>query len=71
MAPHELPPVPEPRRELRITVSDRTASRAQRAHLVQRSEAVDVTVRVIPFHLEGFAGAASAMTYAGGGRCGA
>lgn len=25
-----------------------------------------VTVRVIPFDLEGFAGAASAMTYAGG-----
>ncbi|MER5543397.1 helix-turn-helix transcriptional regulator [Streptomyces sp. CG4] len=51
---------------LRIMVSDRTASRAQLAHLVERSEAGHVTVRVIPFRLEGFTGAANAMTYAGG-----
>ncbi|MFJ3641836.1 helix-turn-helix domain-containing protein [Streptomyces sp. NPDC090108] len=51
---------------LRIMVGDRAASRAQLAAVLERSEAEHVTVRVIPFHLEGFAGAASAMTYAGG-----
>ncbi|MFE9446995.1 helix-turn-helix domain-containing protein [Streptomyces sp. NPDC006739] len=51
---------------LRIMVSDRTASRAQLAHVLERSEAEHVSVRVIPFQVEGFAGAASAMTYAGG-----
>ena len=35
-------------------------------HLVDLSEADNVTVRIIPFALEGFAGAASAMAYAGG-----
>lgn len=51
---------------LRIMVSDRIASRMQLSHLLELSEAQHVTVRVIPFDLEGFAGAASAMTYAGG-----
>ncbi|MFD8814520.1 helix-turn-helix domain-containing protein [Streptomyces sp. NPDC059627] len=51
---------------LRIMVSDRNTSRAQLAHLVESSEAEHVTVRVIPFRLEGFTSAASAMTYAGG-----
>ncbi|MFE0326747.1 helix-turn-helix domain-containing protein [Streptomyces sp. NPDC058960] len=51
---------------LRIMVSDRTASRVQLSRLLELSEAENVTVRVIPFALEGFAGAASAMTYAGG-----
>ncbi|MEW2162928.1 helix-turn-helix transcriptional regulator [Streptomyces sp. NPDC007084] len=51
---------------LRIMVGDRAASRAQLAHLLELSEAHHVTVRVIPFDLEGFAGATSAMTYAGG-----
>ncbi|MFE7896391.1 helix-turn-helix domain-containing protein [Streptomyces sp. NPDC057424] len=51
---------------LRIMVSDRATSRAQLVHLLELSEAADVTVRVIPFDLEDFAGAASAMTYAGG-----
>ena len=51
---------------LRINVSDRAASRAQLASLVELSEADHITVRVIPFALEGFAGAASAMVYAGG-----
>ncbi|MDK1343078.1 helix-turn-helix transcriptional regulator [Streptomyces sp. 378] len=51
---------------LRIMVSDRATSRAQLVHLLELSEADDVTVRVIPFDLEDFAGAASAMTYAGG-----
>jgi transcriptional regulator with XRE-family HTH domain len=51
---------------LRIRVGDRVASRAQFARILELSEADHVTVRVIPFDLDGFAGAASAMTYAGG-----
>jgi hypothetical protein len=51
---------------LRIMVSDRTASRAQLSKVLQLSEADHVIVRVIPFDLEHFAGAASAMTYAEG-----
>jgi len=51
---------------LRISVSDRAASRAQLVRLVELSEAEHITVRVIPFALESFAGAASAMVYAGG-----
>jgi hypothetical protein len=47
-------------------VSDRATTRAQLARIVEFSEADHVTVRVIPFDLEGFAGATSAMTYAGG-----
>ncbi|MEV5515258.1 Scr1 family TA system antitoxin-like transcriptional regulator [Streptomyces flaveolus] len=51
---------------LRIRVSDRAASRAQLAKLLQLSEADHVSVRVIPFDLDGFARAASSMTYVGG-----
>ncbi|MET7649744.1 MULTISPECIES: helix-turn-helix transcriptional regulator [unclassified Streptomyces] len=51
---------------LRIMVGDRSASRAQLGHLLELSEAAHITLRVIPFELQGFAGAASAMTYAGG-----
>jgi transcriptional regulator with XRE-family HTH domain len=51
---------------LRIRVSDRAAARAQLGKLLERSESDDVTVRVIPFDLDGFARAASSMTYAGG-----
>ncbi|MEV7000096.1 helix-turn-helix transcriptional regulator [Streptomyces sp. NPDC093982] len=51
---------------LRIMVGDRAASRAQLARVLEISEAEHVTVRVIPFALEGFAGAASAMMHAGG-----
>ncbi|MDH6516909.1 transcriptional regulator with XRE-family HTH domain [Streptomyces sp. SAI-135] len=51
---------------LRIMVSDRSASRAQLVSVLQFSEAPHITVRVIPFTLEHFAGAASAMTYAEG-----
>ncbi|MFJ4549453.1 helix-turn-helix domain-containing protein [Streptomyces sp. NPDC088817] len=51
---------------LRIMVSDRSASRAQLAHLLELSDAEHISVRVIPFALEGFAGAASAMLHAGG-----
>ncbi|WP_460106873.1 helix-turn-helix domain-containing protein [Streptomyces sp. YKOK-J1] len=51
---------------LRIMVGDRAAARAQLTHILEFSADQRVTVRVIPMHLEGFAGAASAMTYAGG-----
>ncbi|NEB10385.1 helix-turn-helix domain-containing protein [Streptomyces coelicoflavus] len=51
---------------LRIRVGDRDASRAQLARLLEYSEADNVTVRVIPFDLDGFARAASTMTYVGG-----
>jgi transcriptional regulator with XRE-family HTH domain len=51
---------------LRIMVGDRATSKAQLAHVLDLSEAEHITVRVIPFDLEGFGGATSAMTYAGG-----
>lgn len=51
---------------LRIRVGDRAASRAQLAKILDRSEADNVTVRVIPFDLDGFARAASAMSFVGG-----
>ncbi|MFE4664007.1 helix-turn-helix transcriptional regulator [Streptomyces sp. NPDC056716] len=51
---------------LRIRVSDRAASGAQLAKLLELSEAANVTVRVLPFDLDGFARAASTMTYIGG-----
>jgi transcriptional regulator with XRE-family HTH domain len=51
---------------LRIRVGDRAASRAQLAKLVDLSEADNITVRVIPVDLDGFARAASTMTYVGG-----
>ncbi|SES04448.1 Helix-turn-helix domain-containing protein [Streptomyces sp. yr375] len=51
---------------LRIRVGDRSASRVQLARVLELSEADQVTVRVIPFDLDGFAGAGSAMGYAGG-----
>ncbi|MEV6961298.1 helix-turn-helix transcriptional regulator [Streptomyces sp. NPDC051207] len=51
---------------LRIRVSDRAASRAQLTKLLELSEADNITVRVIPFDLDGFARAASTMTYVGG-----
>lgn len=51
---------------LRIRVGDRTAARAQLTRVLELSHAANVTVRVIPFDLDGFAGAGSAMVYAGG-----
>ncbi|MGJ5753260.1 helix-turn-helix protein [Streptomyces puniciscabiei] len=50
---------------LRIRVSGRATSKAQLARLLELSEADHVTLRVIPFDLDGFA-ASSAMTYASG-----
>ncbi|MEU4652777.1 helix-turn-helix transcriptional regulator [Streptomyces sp. NPDC023723] len=51
---------------LRIRVSDRAASKAQLAYLLAASEAEHITLRVIPFDLDGFARASSSMTYVGG-----
>lgn len=51
---------------LRIRVGDRAAARAQLTRLVELSEADNISVRVIPFDLDGFGSAASAMTYVGG-----
>ncbi|MBP0455923.1 helix-turn-helix domain-containing protein [Streptomyces montanisoli] len=51
---------------LRIRVGDRGAARAQLTRVLELSEADHITVRVIPFDLDGFAGAGSAMVYAGG-----
>ncbi|MGH4032487.1 helix-turn-helix domain-containing protein [Actinomycetota bacterium Odt1-20B] len=51
---------------LRIRVGDRTASRTQLGHILDLSDADNITVRVVPFDLDGFAGATNAMMYAGG-----
>jgi transcriptional regulator with XRE-family HTH domain len=51
---------------LRMRVRDRSASRAQLARLLERSEADHITLRVIPFDLDDFATASSTMTYVGG-----
>jgi hypothetical protein len=51
---------------LRIRVGDRAASRTQLLRILDLSEADHVTVRVIPFDLDEFAGAGSSMVYAGG-----
>ncbi|MFF3909197.1 DUF5753 domain-containing protein [Streptomyces sp. NPDC001848] len=50
---------------LRIRASDSAASQAQLTQILELSEAEHITVRVIPFDLEGFAGALSGMAYAG------
>ncbi|MGW9496718.1 helix-turn-helix domain-containing protein [Streptomyces prasinus] len=51
---------------LRIRVGDRVAARRQLGRVLDISDADHVTVRVIPFDLDGFGGAGSAMVYAGG-----
>ncbi|WP_215455966.1 helix-turn-helix transcriptional regulator [Streptomyces sp. ATCC 21386] len=51
---------------LRIRVGDRAAARTQLTRVLEHSEADHITIRVIPFDLDGFAGATSGMTYAGG-----
>ncbi|WP_345963351.1 helix-turn-helix transcriptional regulator [Streptomyces sp. BRB040] len=51
---------------LRIRVGDRTAAQAQLAGLLEASETERLTLRVIPFDLDGFARASSTMTYVGG-----
>ncbi|MER6693030.1 helix-turn-helix domain-containing protein [Streptomyces minutiscleroticus] len=51
---------------LRIRVRDRPTAKAQLARLLELSEAEHITLRVIPFDLDGFARASSTMTYVGG-----
>lgn len=51
---------------LRIMVGSRKASVAQLSDLLALSERHQVTVRVLPFSIEGFAGAGYSMLYAGG-----
>ncbi|SHI20395.1 DUF5753 domain-containing protein [Streptomyces sp. 3214.6] len=51
---------------LRIRVGDRAAARAQLTRVLEISDADHVTVRVVPFDLDSFAGAWSTMMYAGG-----
>ncbi|MCT7350887.1 helix-turn-helix transcriptional regulator [Streptomyces sp. 15-116A] len=51
---------------LRIRVGDKAAARAQLTKLVELSESDSLTLRVIPFDLDGFGRAASSMTYVGG-----
>ncbi|ARZ68299.1 DNA-binding protein [Streptomyces albireticuli] len=51
---------------LRIKVGGRKTARAQLRHLLTMAEQTNVTVRVIPFDAEGFAGAGNAMLYLSG-----
>ncbi len=51
---------------LRIRVGDRATAKAQLRQLLELSEADHITLRVVPFDLDGFAKASSTMTYAGG-----
>ncbi|MEU3514565.1 DUF5753 domain-containing protein [Streptomyces sp. NPDC006654] len=51
---------------LRMRVSDRAAARAQLLRLLEQSQADRITLRVIPFDMDGFAVASSTMTYVGG-----
>jgi transcriptional regulator with XRE-family HTH domain len=51
---------------LRIRVSDRAGARAQLLRVLELSDADHITVRVIPFELDGFGGAWSPMMLAGG-----
>jgi hypothetical protein len=51
---------------LRIRVGDRPVSRTQLERILEHSESEHVTVRVIPFDVDGFAGAGSTMGYLGG-----
>ncbi|MFG2265473.1 helix-turn-helix domain-containing protein [Streptomyces sp. NPDC048720] len=51
---------------LRIRVAGRSASRTQLNRILETSEAAHVTVRVIPFTLDDFAGAGATMVHLGG-----
>ncbi|MGW7383425.1 DUF5753 domain-containing protein [Streptomyces sp. NPDC054794] len=51
---------------LRIKVAGRVATRAQLARILEMSDADHVTVGVVPFALDDFAGAGSAMVHLGG-----
>ncbi|MGW3407858.1 helix-turn-helix domain-containing protein [Streptomyces sp. NPDC000888] len=51
---------------LRTRVADRRVARAQLEEILRESEHQHVKVRVIPFDVDGFAGASSALVYASG-----
>lgn len=51
---------------LRIRVAGRTATRIQLMRILEMSEALHVTVRVVPFALDDFAGGGSTMVHLGG-----
>lgn len=51
---------------LRTRVADRRAARGQLTAILEQSESPNVTVRVIPFDVDGFAGASAELLYAGG-----
>ncbi|WP_053851984.1 helix-turn-helix transcriptional regulator [Streptomyces sp. NRRL B-24085] len=51
---------------LRINVAGRTPMRTQLTRILEMSEAEHVTVRVIPFAVDDFAGAGSALVHLGG-----
>ncbi|MGI5377322.1 helix-turn-helix domain-containing protein [Streptomyces sp. CA-251387] len=51
---------------LRMRVGGPKVTRAQLEHILQVAERDNVTVRVIPFTVDGFAGAGHAMQYVGG-----
>ncbi|MEV8015087.1 helix-turn-helix transcriptional regulator [Streptomyces sp. NPDC086554] len=51
---------------LRIKAADSKAARRQLLHILERSELPQVTVRVIPFEVDGFAGVVHPLLYAGG-----
>lgn len=51
---------------LRTRVADRRVARVQLDEVLRQSERPGVTLRVIPFDVDGFAGASAALLYAGG-----
>lgn len=51
---------------LRIRVADRRVAQRQLAHILEMAQQPGVTVRVIPFDVDGFAGVGYPMLYAGG-----
>ncbi|MER5178718.1 helix-turn-helix transcriptional regulator [Streptomyces sp. NPDC002896] len=51
---------------LRTRVADRGVARAQLEGLLSKSECPNVSLRVIPFDVDGFAGASSSLVYVGG-----
>lgn len=51
---------------LRTRVANRDVARRQLQYILEQSERPSITVRVIPFDVDGFGGAGNSMLYAGG-----
>ncbi|MFI0821714.1 helix-turn-helix domain-containing protein [Streptomyces sp. NPDC021098] len=51
---------------LRTRVADRKVAREQLSFILEQSERPNVTIRVIPFDVDGFGGAGASMLYVGG-----